>query len=179
MRAGDTDSQIAKQQLLGRPKVAEFSELASRHDWLQASVAMPRDETIASSLEQQPTPQPKSVSSVAPWRAQIATWVGAGVQTTAIHAAQPAAAGYDTLMAVAPRCNSIRISSAGAGIADAGIAKGKKCSGMHDACPSLAAAGVSVFDTGAIFARASASINHLRTVESVQRSHLDEQPEST
>ena len=87
MRAGDTDRQIAQQQLLGRPKAAEFRELASRHGWLQASVAMPRDETIASALEQQPAPQPKSISSVAPWREQIATWVSAGVQTTAIHAA--------------------------------------------------------------------------------------------
>ena len=54
MRAGDSDRQIAQQQLLGRPKAAEFRELASRHGWLQASVAMPRDETIASALEQQP-----------------------------------------------------------------------------------------------------------------------------
>ena len=87
MRAGDSDRQIAQQQLLGRPKAAEFRELASRHGWLQASVAMPRDETIAATLQQQPAPQPKSISSVAPWREQIATWVSAGVQTTAIHAA--------------------------------------------------------------------------------------------
>jgi hypothetical protein len=87
MRAGDSDRQIAQQQLLGRHKAADFRALASRNGWLQASVAMPRDETLAAALEQQPAPQPKSVSSVAPWREQIATWVSAGVQATAIHAA--------------------------------------------------------------------------------------------
>jgi len=87
MRAGDSDRQIAQQQLLGRHKAADFRELSSRHGWLQASAAMPQDETIAAALAQQPAPQPKSVSSVAPWREQIATWVSAGVQTTAIHAA--------------------------------------------------------------------------------------------
>jgi len=81
-------------------------------------------------------------------------------------AAQSAAAavGHDTLMVVAPRCNSIRISSAGAGVADAGIAKGKKCGGALAAGLLLAAAGMSAFDSGALPARVSASISHLRTM---------------
>ncbi len=87
MRAGDSDRQIAQQQLLGRHKAAEFRALAQREGWLQSTSAMPRDEVIGRALEQQPPPQPKSVSSVEAWREQIATWVSSGVQATAIHAA--------------------------------------------------------------------------------------------
>ena len=67
MRAGDSDRQIAQQQLLGRRKAAEFRELAQRHDWLSPTTAMPSDAAMAQALELKAL-APKSVSSVEAWR---------------------------------------------------------------------------------------------------------------
>ncbi len=63
MRAGDSDRQIAQQQLLGRRKAAEFRELAQRHDWLGLTAAMPSDAAMDQALELK-APLPKAGYSV-------------------------------------------------------------------------------------------------------------------
>ncbi len=93
MRAGDSDRQIAQQQLLGRRKAAEFRELAQRQDWLSPTAAMPSDAAMTQALELKAS-LPKAVSSVEAWREQVTTWVNAGIQGTAIHAALKREFGY-------------------------------------------------------------------------------------
>ena len=82
------------------------------------------------------------------------------------HAAQSAAAeaGHATLIVVAPRCSSMRISSAGAGGAGAASASGKNDGGAFDVALSLTGGGSTGYEIPAWPGLASASITHLRTM---------------
>ena len=78
-----------------------------------------------------------------------------------IHVTLP---GHDTLMAVAPRCNSMRISSAGIGAAGARSTNGRNDGGALGVGLSLTGAGTPGSAVGATAGLASASTTHLRTM---------------
>lgn len=43
LRQGDSDRDIARTRLMGRPKVAALRALATRHRWLTADTSLPED----------------------------------------------------------------------------------------------------------------------------------------
>ncbi len=51
LRQGDSDRDIARSRLIGRPKVAVFRLLASAQGWLQPEAPLPDDAAIAAVLE--------------------------------------------------------------------------------------------------------------------------------
>lgn len=50
MRQGDSDRDIAAARVMGRPKAAQWRLIATEHGWLEASLPLPDDETIAAAL---------------------------------------------------------------------------------------------------------------------------------
>jgi len=86
MRQGDSDRDIARSKLMGRPKAALLRQLANAHGWLVAERPLPDDSELAAVL---PTPgtSKQCVSSLQDHREQIQAWVHSGVQGTTIHAA--------------------------------------------------------------------------------------------
>jgi transposase len=84
MRQGDSDRQIAKARLMGRPKAAQLRRLASEHDWLDPDQPLPEDEVLAEVLLAK-DPQPGPSSQVEPFREQIIAWKQAGIHGTTIH----------------------------------------------------------------------------------------------
>ena len=50
LRQGDTDRDIARAGLTGRPKTAALRALAAEHGWLDPGVALPEDSQIAQAL---------------------------------------------------------------------------------------------------------------------------------
>jgi transposase len=85
LRAGDSDREIARAGPMGREKVAALRGLAGRQGWLDASGAMPEDGVIAAAVGTARKAR-STVSSVEPWRAQVARWLELGAQGKAIHA---------------------------------------------------------------------------------------------
>jgi hypothetical protein len=86
MRQGDSDRDIARSRLMGRPKAARLRELAVQRQWLDATRTLPDDAELAAAFA--PTPLPTScVSSLEVHRDRIAEWSQSGVAGTAIHAA--------------------------------------------------------------------------------------------
>ncbi len=92
MRAGDSDRDIARGGLMGRQKAAALRELAQAQGWL-AAVEMPEEAVIAAAIGATRRAS-STVSSVEPWREQVAQWQAAGVQGKAIHAALKRLHGY-------------------------------------------------------------------------------------
>jgi hypothetical protein len=52
LRQGDSDRDIARARLMGRPKVAALRVLADRHGWLIAEAPLPEDAVIAAAIGQ-------------------------------------------------------------------------------------------------------------------------------
>ncbi len=86
LRQGDSDRDIARSGLMGRPKVAVFRLLAAGQGWLKAEVPLPDDAAIAAVISA-PRRASSTISSVEPFRDQVERWAGQGVGGVAIHAA--------------------------------------------------------------------------------------------
>jgi len=86
MRQGDSDREIARLKTMGRKKIAQVRELASKYGWLATEAALPEDAILAAALERKESLPSTCISSLEPWRAQIANWYAAGIQGTTIHA---------------------------------------------------------------------------------------------
>lgn len=86
LRQGDSDRDIARSGLMGRPKVAVFRLLADAQGWLKAEAPLPDDAAIAAVLSA-PRRASSTVSRVEPYRVQVERWVAQGVHGVAIHAA--------------------------------------------------------------------------------------------
>jgi transposase len=86
MRQGDSDRQIAKGRLMGRPKAAALRRVAAENGWLDPEQPLPEDETLAEALLAK-DPQPGPSSQVEPFRNQIIAWKQAGINGTTIHQA--------------------------------------------------------------------------------------------
>lgn len=93
MRQGDSDREIARSRLMGRPKCAALRTLATGRGWLDPAIPLPDDETLAAAFASGPRPAP-CVSTLEPFRTQIERWIGEGVQGTTIHAALRRNHGY-------------------------------------------------------------------------------------
>jgi len=50
MRQGDTDREIARAGLMGRPKAARLRALATEQGWLEPEAPLPDDATIAAAV---------------------------------------------------------------------------------------------------------------------------------
>jgi len=86
MRQGDSDRQIAKGRLMGRPKAAALRRVAAENGWLDPEQPLPEDEALAEVLLAK-DPQPGPSSQVEPFREQIIAWKQAGINGTTIHQA--------------------------------------------------------------------------------------------
>ncbi|MHB1282400.1 MAG: IS21 family transposase [Metallibacterium scheffleri] len=86
MRQGDSDREIARAGLMGRPKSAAVRIIATERRWLDPTMPLPDDETLAAVFARAPQPAP-CVSTLEPYRTQIERWAAEGIQGTTIHAA--------------------------------------------------------------------------------------------
>jgi transposase len=93
LRQGDSDRDIARSGLMGRPKVALFRALAETEGWLAPEAALPDDAAIAALMG--PARRASStISTVEPYRAQVERWAAQGIGGVAIHAALAREHGY-------------------------------------------------------------------------------------
>jgi hypothetical protein len=74
---GDSDRDIARARLMGRPKVAALRVLADRHGWLIAEAPLPEDAVIAAAIGQARRAR-STISSVEPFRERVTRWARAG-----------------------------------------------------------------------------------------------------
>jgi transposase len=86
MRRGDSDRDIARSKSMGRRKIAQLREIAREHDWFAPDVAIPDDQALAAVLGRRETVPASCISTLEPWREQVAKWRGAGIAGTTIHA---------------------------------------------------------------------------------------------
>jgi transposase len=93
LRQGDSDRDIARSRLMGRPKVAALRALAAREGWLATDAPLPEDATIATAIGQARRAR-STVSTVEPYRELVARWAERGVNGIAIHAALCREHGY-------------------------------------------------------------------------------------
>jgi transposase len=93
LRQGDSDRDIARARLMGRPKVAALRALAARHGWLAADAPLPEDAEIATVIGQARRAR-STISTVAPFRELVTRWAEQGVGGVAIHAALCREHGY-------------------------------------------------------------------------------------
>jgi transposase len=93
MRQGDTDREIARAGLMGRPKAARLRALAADQGWLAPEAPLPDDATIAAVVGAARRAR-STISTVEPHRAQVERWVAGGVAGVAIHAALVREHGY-------------------------------------------------------------------------------------
>ena len=93
LRQGDSDRDIARSRLMGRPKVAAFRALAVAQGWLIPGAALPDDATIAALIGQARRAR-STISTVEPHRAMVERWAAQGVGGVAIHAALCREHGY-------------------------------------------------------------------------------------
>ena len=93
LRQGDTNRDIARSGLMGRPKVALFRALAEAEGWLAPEAGLPDDARIAALMA--PAKRASStISTLEPYRVQIERWAAQGVGGVAIHAALAREQGY-------------------------------------------------------------------------------------
>jgi transposase len=93
LRRGDTERDIARSGLMGRPKVKELREVATREGWLAPEAPLPEDEAIVQALGAARRAS-STISSVEPFRDAVSRWVSQGVSGVAIHAALKREHGY-------------------------------------------------------------------------------------
>jgi hypothetical protein len=86
LRQGDSDRDIARSRLMGRPKVAALRGLATAQGWLAPEAALPDDATLSAAMGQARRAR-STISTVEPYRAQVERWAAEGVGGIAIHAA--------------------------------------------------------------------------------------------
>jgi len=86
LRQGDSDRDIARSRLMGRPKVAAFRGLAATQGWLAPDAPLPDDATLSAAIGQARRAR-STISTVEPHRAHVERWAAEGVGGIAIHAA--------------------------------------------------------------------------------------------
>src|SRR5260221_12007829 len=86
LRQGDSDRDIARARLMGRPKVAALRALAAREGWLAPDTLLPEDAAIAAAIGRARRAR-STISTVEPYRAIVARWADRGVNGIVIHAA--------------------------------------------------------------------------------------------
>jgi hypothetical protein len=86
LRQGDSDRDVARARLMGRPKVAALRALATQHGWLAPDTPLPEDGEIAVVIGQARRAR-STISTVEPFRELVARWAEQGVGGVAIHAA--------------------------------------------------------------------------------------------
>ena len=94
LRLGDSDREIARSRTMGRKKVAQIRDMANARGWLAADAALPDDAVVAAALMRKEPLPASCVSTLEPWRAQIANWYAAGIQGTTIRATLARNHGY-------------------------------------------------------------------------------------
>lgn len=94
MRQGDSDREIARSKTMGHKNIAQVRELAIARGWLAPDTALPDDAVLASALVRKEALPSTCISTLEPWRAQIANWYAAGIQGTTIHATLVRKHGY-------------------------------------------------------------------------------------
>ncbi|MBP6435687.1 MAG: IS21 family transposase, partial [Sphingorhabdus sp.] len=93
LRQGDSDRDIARSRLMGRPKVAALRALAGSEGWLTADTPLPEDAQIAAVVGKARRAR-STISTVEPFREVVARWAEQGVGGVAIHAALRREHGY-------------------------------------------------------------------------------------
>jgi len=93
LRQGDSDRDVARAQLMGRPKVAALRALAGREGWLAADRPLPEDAVIAAAIGQARRAR-STISTAEPYRELITRWAEQGVNGVVIHAALCREHGY-------------------------------------------------------------------------------------
>jgi hypothetical protein len=86
LRQGDSDRDIARSRLMGRPKVAALHGLGASRGWLAPEAPLPDDATLSAAIGQARRAR-STLSTVEPYRAQVERWAAEGVGGIAIHAA--------------------------------------------------------------------------------------------
>ncbi len=86
MRLGDSDRDLARAKLLGRKKAAAFRSLAEGQGWLNPALPIPDAIHLAAALGA-PRAKPAVTSLVEPYREQVISWAGDGIDGTTIHRA--------------------------------------------------------------------------------------------
>jgi transposase len=94
MRQGDSDREIARSGLMGRPKARWLRTVAEDAGWLAPDRPLPDDTALAERLAPRPAVAASAASSVAPFAEQVRAWHAADIQGTTIHAALKRNHGY-------------------------------------------------------------------------------------
>jgi hypothetical protein len=85
LRQGDSDRDVARSRLMGRPKVAAFRALALAQGWLDPAAVLPDDAALAAAVGRARRAR-STISSVEPYRAVVERWLADGVSGVVIHA---------------------------------------------------------------------------------------------
>jgi transposase len=86
LRQGDSDRDIARAGLMGRPKVRVVRALAAARGWLDPTSALPDDAELAAAIV--PARRARStISTLEPYRALVERWHADGISGVVIHAA--------------------------------------------------------------------------------------------
>lgn len=94
MRQGDSDRDLARSRLMGRKKAAQLRETALKQGWLAPETALPDDAQLAEVLGSAPMRPASCISTLEPWRDEIAAWAAAGITGVRIHQALRERHGY-------------------------------------------------------------------------------------
>ncbi len=93
LRQGDSERDIARARLMGRPKAKALRLLAMEHGWLDPATPLPEDAVLAAALG--PAKRPAStISTLEPHRDWVTRWVREGISGVVIHAALHREQGY-------------------------------------------------------------------------------------
>lgn len=78
MRQGDSDREIARSGLMGRPKSAAVRVVALDRGWLESTAPLPVDETLAAVFASG-SRATTCVLTLEPWCEQIVCWIADGI----------------------------------------------------------------------------------------------------
>jgi hypothetical protein len=93
MRQGDSDRDIARSRLMGRPKAKHLRTVAEARGWLDPAAELPDDAVIASAIGQARRAA-STISTLEPLRGVVERWAAQDVPGVAIHAALKREHGY-------------------------------------------------------------------------------------
>lgn len=93
LRQGDSDRDVARARLMGRPKVAAFRALATAQGWLATEAPLPEDAAIAAAIGAARRAR-STISTVEPHRSLVERWAAQGIGGVAIHSALCREHGY-------------------------------------------------------------------------------------
>jgi hypothetical protein len=93
MRHGDTDREIARAGLMGRPKAARLRAIAADQGWLDPEAPLPEDVAIGAVVSAARRARP-TISTVEPYRRLVERWAAEGVSGVVIHTVPCRSHGY-------------------------------------------------------------------------------------